>query len=104
MFQISHAERSQTELITNDLRNFVKAESGKSNGGIVSAKDALSKFIAAEDAPYNGSLLGFSAGRFRRPSRCATFGRTSQLLRYQLGQNVYAPHRSGHLRGGNGAD
>ena len=41
MVQISHTERSQTELITNDLRTFVKAESGKSNGGIVSAKDAL---------------------------------------------------------------
>lgn len=63
IFQITHAERSQTELITNDLRSFVKVENSKSNGGLASAKDVLKRFIAAEDAPYNGSLLGFSAGQ-----------------------------------------
>ena len=82
IFQITHAERSQTELITNDLRNFVKAENSKSNGGLASAKDALKRFIAAEDAPYNGSLLGFSAGQLieQKDARDSAAHQDAQLL------------------------
>lgn len=82
IFQITHTERSQTELITNDLRNFVKAENSKSNGGLASAKDALKRFIAAEDAPYNGSLLGFSAGQLieQKGARVSAVHQDAQLL------------------------
>lgn len=82
IFQITHAERSQTELVTNDLRNFVKAENSKSNGGLASAKDALKRFIAAEDAPYNGSLLGFSAGQLieQKDARDSAAHQDAQLL------------------------
>ncbi len=63
MFQITYAERTQTQAITADLRNFTAVENAKSSGGLVSAKDAVVKFINAADAPYNGSLLGFSGGQ-----------------------------------------
>ena len=82
VFQITHAERSQTELITNDLRNFVKVENSKSDGGLASAKNALKRFIAAEDAPYNGSLLGFSAGQLieQKGARDSAAHQDAQLL------------------------
>ena len=82
MFQISYAERAQTEAITADLRNFTEVENGKSNGGLVSAKDALVKFINAADAPYNGSLLGFSGGELtaHKDARDSAAHEDTQLL------------------------
>ncbi len=82
MIQVSHAERSQTELIVNDLRNFVKAENKQDSGGIASAKEALNRFIDAEDAPHNGTLLGFSAGKLiaQKEARDSAIHQDSQLL------------------------
>ena len=82
IFQISHAEHSQTELITNDLRNFVKAENTQATGGIASAKEALTRFIDVEDAPHNGSLLGFSAGKLigQKGARDSAIHQDAQLL------------------------
>ncbi len=82
MVQVSHAERSQTELIVNDLRNFVKAENKQDSGGIASAKEALNRFIDAEDAPHNGTLLGFSAGKLiaQKEARDSAIHQDSQLL------------------------
>ena len=73
MFQITYAERTQTQTITADLRNFTAVENAKSSGGLVSAKDAVVKFINAADAPYNGSLLGFSGGQLAAQKGCLLY-------------------------------
>ncbi|WP_122819809.1 sensor histidine kinase [Varibaculum vaginae] len=83
MFQISYAERTQTEAITADVRNFTAVENAKSTGGLASAKDAVTKFINAADAPYNGSLLGFSEGKLtaHKCARDSAAHQDKQLLK-----------------------
>lgn len=82
VLQVFHAERVQTEAITTDFRNFVKAEIAKKGSGLSSAKEALEKFVRLEDAPNKGALLGFSDGKLsvNKASQGSTIHQDAQLL------------------------
>lgn len=82
VLQVFHAERVQTEAITTDFHNFVKAEIAKKGGGFSSAKEALEKFVRLEDAPNKGALLGFSDGKLsvNKASQGSTIHQDAQLL------------------------
>lgn len=82
VLQVFHAERVQTEAITTDFRNFVKAEIAKKGGGFSSAKEAIEKFVRLEDAPNKGALLGFSDGKLsvNKASQGSTIHQDAQLL------------------------